>query len=73
MKIRYEAERNNKVSEDIEIGTVFAGTTPMGAKSIFLKAFSGIVDLEDPGKTWGSPSAVIRNYKELNVELVVLP
>ena len=72
MKIRYEAEQN-KVSEDIEIGTVFSGSLLIGAKSVFLKTYLGIVDLEDPALTWNDPRARVSNYKKLNVELVVLP
>ena len=71
MKIRYEAEQN-KVSEDIEIGTVFSGSL-LGGKGVFLKTYLGIVNLEDPVLTWNDPRTRVDNYKELNVELVVLP
>ena len=72
MKIRYDAEQSSKVSEDIEIGTVFSGSL-LGEKSVFLKTYLGIIDLGNPVLTWRDSKTLVRNYKEINVELVVLP
>ena len=84
MKIRHEQEQSSKVSEDIEIDTVFSGaisafngTTPIdvivnATNSIFLKTYIGIIDLKNPYNVWMGSGITVNNYKEINAELVVL-
>jgi len=74
MKITYEekvVERTILVS-DIVIGTVFGGI--LNYDSVYLRVFSGVVDLQNPCRDWPVGKTLsISLYRELDAELIVSP
>ena len=81
MKIRHKenAETTDKLVKDIPVGTVFSGEILY--TGVYLKTYDEIVDLRNPSNTWDFPfddgaslqseAPIIRNYKELNAEVVI--
>lgn len=54
----------------IPIGTVFLGK--VGGRSTFLRTFDGIVDLENPHRTWTrADNMEIESYHPVEVELII--
>jgi len=56
---------------DIPISTVFTGNIGM-VTSLFVKSFSGIIDLANPNHTWDrSANNEVRDYKEVDIIIKV--
>ena len=78
MKIKYENEKESETvthGQDVAIETVFSGNIGL-IGSVFLRMYSGIVDLKHPGTTWSfdgdySSGPPIVNFQKLNVKLIV--
>jgi hypothetical protein len=75
MKIKDETRtvplKNIDIS-DIPDGTVFGGKINGYDPGIFLKSYRTVVSLSDDGKIWYDRSSLeIRDYEELNAELII--
>lgn len=77
MRIRYEKDSNPSLAVhqiDIPIGTVFtcSAYSLAGERDVYLRIFTGIVSLTNPGKTWsGGANPTIHGYRVLDAEVVI--
>lgn len=57
-------------AHNIPIGTIFTGVINIRSQ-IFLRIYSGLVDLAEPRNTWDMLDFDINNYQPLNVTLII--